>query len=177
VTVSLTADDVIAALQLAPHPEGGYYRETYRGQERVTTPRGERASATAILFLVTGQRPSRLHRLASDELWFFHGGDPLELALLFPDGRSERLVLGRPADARERGGGAPQALVPAGVWQGARLVPRTAGLPSSLGWSLTSCVVAPGFEFGDLELARRGELEVAYPHETALIRALTAAPD
>ena len=135
-----TAEQMAASLGLAPHPEGGFYLETYRAAQTLRTPRGERPASTAILFLVTAESVSRLHRLSSDELWVYQGGLPLELVTIAPDGELQRRVLGdleelvrsrdheRPPTAEFPVGlprGAldwlPQALVPAGSWQGARL--------------------------------------------------------
>jgi len=161
--VSAAAPEIVSRLGLAPHPEGGFYRETYRAPLRVATPRGERDAATAILFLVTAASPSRFHRLASDELWLWQGGAPLEL-LTLGDGGPRRRLLGPP----DRAGAAPQALVPAGEWQAARLA---AG--ASPDWALVACLVAPGFDPADFELARREELTARFPEQAALVRALT----
>jgi predicted cupin superfamily sugar epimerase len=192
-----TAAEMAAQLGLEPHPEGGWFRETYRSDEAVRTARGTRAASTAILFLVTMASPSRFHRLQSDELWVYQGGLPLELVTLDADGEAHARVLG---DAASRRGALPQALVPAGAWQAARVAPRrtetagvanqatdgadqTAGrtaaeMPAGAGdddrsWSLVSCLVTPGFDYDDLELARRDELVRLCPAETELIVALT----
>lgn len=170
-----TTAEMIAALELEPHPEGGFFRETYRAESSVATARGVRAACTAILFLVTGDVVSRLHRLRSDELWLFHGGLPLEVLLLAPDGQLSGAVLGDPAETTggETGQGmVPQVLVPARWWQGA----RPAGgvhLPAERAWSLVSCIVTPGFEFEDFELGEREALLVAYPQHERVILALT----
>ncbi len=165
-----TATDLVTTLGLAPHPEGGFFRETYRAATCVATSRGERAAATAILFLVTADAPSRLHRLASDELWVFQCGRPLELVRLSVFGEAS-VLLGDPCGA----GGAgrqPQALVHAGVWQGARVAgPRRQ--PAERAWSLVSCIVTPGFERKDFELGRRDELLRLFPEQRALVEALT----
>ena len=170
-----TAADLAATLGLQPHPEGGFFRETYRADETVVTPRGERAESTAILFLVTAAAISHLHRLSSDELWVFQGGLPLELVTLSPGGELETRVLGDPAGGTHEAVGAeatPQALVPAGSWQGARLAggPR---LPASRAWALVSCIVSPGFEYEDLELGERDALLAAFPEHAEVITAFT----
>ena len=116
-----SAARLAATLGLGPHPEGGWFRETYRAPHEVWTPRGPRAASTAILFLVTPESPSRFHRLASDELWVFQAGEPLDLVTI-EDGRGRHRVLG---DAVA--GLRAQALVRAGVWQAAR-VAGTAGV-------------------------------------------------
>ena len=85
-----------ASLGLEPHPEGGYYLETYRAAQTLQTPRGERPASTAIIFLVTAESVSRLHRLTSDELWVFQGGLPLEIVTIAPDGGSAAARARRP---------------------------------------------------------------------------------
>jgi predicted cupin superfamily sugar epimerase len=170
-----TAAELAATLGLDPHPEGGFFRETYRAAETVITPRGKRAASTAILFLVTAAAISRLHRLSSEELWVFHSGLPLELVTLSPGGELETRVLGDPADIFCEAGEAevtPQALVRAGIWQGARLAggPR---LPASQAWALVHCIVSPGFEYEDFELGDRDALRAAYPAHAEVIAAFT----
>ena len=91
-----------ASLGLEPHPEGGYYRETYRAAQTLRTPRGERPASTAILFLITAESVSRLHRLSSDELWVYQGGLPLEIVTIAPGGGILRRVLGDLDGARPR---------------------------------------------------------------------------
>ncbi len=133
-----------SALDLGPHPEGGWYRQTWASPVRFTPPgRGERASATAILFLLCPGEESRWHRVASDELWLWHSGAALELQLggshatPYPE-RTITLGPDRSADQRV------QALVPANTWQAAR--------PKTDEEVLVSCVVAPGFDFADIEM-------------------------
>ena len=154
-----TAGELIRRLRLAPHPEGGFYRETYRTAETV----GARALSTAIYYLLAAETVSALHRLASDEVFHFYGGDPVEMLLLRPDGTGRVVVLGSsPLEGIE-----PQAIVPKGVWQGARLKPGGA-------WALLGTTVAPGFDFADFEPGRRAELLAAYPAFATLIVALTS---
>lgn len=131
-------------LGLQPHPEGGWYAETYRSTVEFmpSTHNGSRASATAILFLLNPGEQSQWHRVASDELWIHQHGGPLDLALAgtADDPQEERTVrLGEDYVA----GDVPQALVPAGAWQAAR--PLGAAV-------LVTCVVTPGFDFADFEL-------------------------
>jgi predicted cupin superfamily sugar epimerase len=180
-----------ASLGLEPHPEGGYYLETYRAAQTLRTPRGGRPACTAIIFLVTAESVSRLHRLASDELWIYQGGLPLELVTIAPDGVLQRHTLGDLEETvrnREPGiepttelpVGLPegsldwltQALVPAGSWQGARLAGGP-HLPASHAWALVSCVVTPGFDFSDFEMGERAALVAACPEHAGLIRELT----
>lgn len=136
--MSVDADEIIRRLDLAPHPEGGYYRETFR--DTVLLP-GGRAAATAIYYLLRAGEVSRWHRVDAAEVWHWYAGSPLEL-LIAPDGGRgiARHVLGPELAAGAR----PQAIVPAGQWQSAR----------SLGdFTLVGCTVAPGFEFAGFELA------------------------
>ena len=180
-----------ASLGLEPHPEGGYYLETYRATQTLPTPSGERPASTAILFLVTAESVSRLHRLSSDELWVYQGGLPLELVTIAPDGELRRRVLGdleelvrsrvheHPPTVEFPVGlpeGAldwlPQALVPAGSWQGARLAGGP-HLPAQYAWALVSCVVTPGFDFADFELADSDALLAQFPQHAELIGELT----
>jgi predicted cupin superfamily sugar epimerase len=161
--VNPTAEQLAATLGLQPHPEGGWFRETYRAEETVETARGARAAETAILFLVTAASPSRFHRLASDELWIHQGGLPLELAILTPAGELETRVLGPDL---------PRALVRAHTWQAAR-VAGGFDLPPSQAWAFVSCVVSPGFDFVDFELADRAALQAAFPQHAGLIGQLT----
>jgi hypothetical protein len=172
----IDAAGVAADLRLDPHPEGGYFRETYRATATVVTERGLRAASTAIVFLVTAQRPSRFHRLASDELWFHQGGAPLELWMLEAGKSAGRVILG----SVEAGGDARlMARVPAHVWQAARVAPavpgatRAADAPSGPAWSLVSCVVTPGFDYDDFELADREQMLRERPGDAKLIAALT----
>ncbi len=136
----LSADEVVALLGLAPHPEGGAFRETFRDPHAVdATGRG---ASTAIYFLLRAGEVSRWHRVDAAEIWHWHAGAPLELRIANADGRAAH-VLGNDLVAGER----PQGVVPAGAWQQAR----------SLGaWTLVGCTVAPAFEFSRFELAAPG---------------------
>ena len=137
----MTAEELIAALGLQPHPEGGAYRETYRSSESVQI-RGGRFLATCIYFVLRAGEVSQWHKVASDELWLFHGGDPLTLKLK-SDADSREMTLGMNILSGEQ----PQVLVPAGIWQSA-----AARQNGAQGWTLVGCVVAPGFDFADFEL-------------------------
>lgn len=141
--MNTSAESLIAALGLAPHPEGGHYRETYRSAAMVqpADARPERPALTTIYFLLTGSDLSRWHRVASEEVWHFLDGAPLELRAIDADFvQASRHVIGAVRD-----GLTPEHVVRAGDWQAAR----------SLGdWTLVSCVVAPGFDFADFEMLR-----------------------
>jgi predicted cupin superfamily sugar epimerase len=130
------AAELIARLGLKPHPEGGWYREVHRADERVETPRGPRAAITTIYYLLEQAQLSRWHVVSSDEIWHFHAGTPLELLVYRPETRVvQRNVLGPPTVEQQ-----PIGIVRAGEWQAAR----------SLGaYSLVGCDVGPGFEFED----------------------------
>jgi predicted cupin superfamily sugar epimerase len=130
---------IIEKLGLAPHPEGGWYKETWRAD----AAEGERAAGTAIHFLLDAGEQSHWHRVDADELWLWHAGSPLELRIGDDAGQLVRVVLG--GDVLR--GQVPQARVPKGMWQAAS---------ASEGWALVSCVVVPGFEFAGFELAAPG---------------------
>ena len=136
-----TAADVIRLLALAPHPEGGHFRETFRDARRID---GGRAASTAIYFLLARGERSHWHRLDVAEAWHWHAGAALVLETAAHDrGPVTRLALGPDLAAGER----PQAIVPARAWQAAH----------SLGdWTLVGCTAAPGFEFAGFELAPKG---------------------
>ena len=170
-----TAEDLAAHLGLKPHSEGGLFRETYRAGGVVETPRGMRAAYTTILFLVTAAAVRRLHRLSSDEIWVFQGGLPLEFITLAPGGELSRVLLGDAAEPDASDAErvvVPQALAPAGHWQGARLA-GGAHLQAERAWCLLSCVVIPGFEYEDFEMGERGALLAAYPQHAEFVRSLT----
>jgi len=142
------AKELIETLGLAPHPEGGFYREIWRAPQGVAPEdrRGARSALTAIYFLLPAGAVSRWHRVRSDEIWHHYEGAPLELLQIAPDEmRLERVRLG-PLDA----GQAPVHCVPANGWQAAR----------SLGaYTLVGCTVGPGFDYADFEMLRdRAEL-------------------
>jgi len=133
------ADEIIASLGLRPHPEGGWYAETWRDP----APDGVRPASSAIYYLLRDGERSLWHRVDATEVWHHYAGDPLELRIEGEDGSVEAVNLGTDLAAGER----PQAVVPAGAWQAA----------GPLGvWSLVGCTVAPAFEFEGFELAPDG---------------------
>lgn len=129
---------MIAALGLAPHPEGGWYRETWRAAAD-----GARAGGTAILFLLEAGQRSHWHRVDADELWLWHAGSPLAVLVEQENGAVQEFPLGGDVAS----GYQPQCLVPATRWQSTE---------ARAGWALVSCVVVPGFEFAGFELAPPG---------------------
>lgn len=141
------ARDVIAQLKLSPHPEGGWFRETFRdnsGSGPDGGPNGGRGASTAIFYLLERGQVSAWHRVKdASEVWHYYAGGPLELSLAPPDGPAEALLLGPDLMAGE----IPQLVVPTGWWQAAR--PLGA-------WTLVGCTVAPGFDFAAFELAPEG---------------------
>ncbi|MCB1344536.1 MAG: cupin domain-containing protein [Rhodobacteraceae bacterium] len=134
------ADALIAALTLAPHPEGGHYRETWRAD----APSGARPAGTAILFLLKAGETSHWHRVDSTEIWLFHAGAPLLLSRAArTEGPATDALLGPDVLA----GQSPQLIVPPGHWQAAR---------STGAFTLVSCTVSPGFRFEGFTLAPPG---------------------
>lgn len=144
----MTAEDLIETLRLQPHPEGGWYRETWRAP----APEGGRAASTAILFLLKSAERSHWHRVDADEIWLFHEGDAIDLSTAeCGAGPVETLRLGAAGD----GDALPQRVIRAGHWQAAD--PADDPSPGGCkGYSLVSCVVAPGFEFAGFTLAAHG---------------------
>jgi uncharacterized protein len=156
---------LIRKLGLEPHPERGYYRETYRSSSEVQSERhgGNRAASTAIYFLVTANEPTTfLHRLVSDEVFHLYDGGPLEIVRLFEDRRWDIAVLGMNLDEGER----PQIVIPAGTWFGTEL-------RAGASHCLVGCTVAPGFDFADFEMAQGPELEARYPAVAERIRLMS----
>lgn len=152
-----SAEKIIEALGLEPHPEGGFFRETYRHERAV----GDRSLCTAIYYLVTAESPSRMHRVASDEIWHFYAGDELEMLQLGND-RAQAIAIGSDVAAGQR----PQVVVPAGVWQGARVKPGGR-------YALVGATVSPGFDYRDFEIGDREDLVAKYPQRASLIEALS----
>ena len=135
-----TAADIIAQLDLNPHPEGGHYRETFRDTR---TDANGRSVSTAILFLLARGERSHWHRIDSVEVWHYYAGSALTLWIAHDGGTQHTVRLGPDVAAGER----PQAIVPAQAWQAAE---------STGDWTLVGCTVAPGFEFAKFELAPPG---------------------
>ena len=164
----MTAQAWIDGLQLRRHPEGGWFRETYRSDEGVgraaLPPRfgDDRAFSTAIYFLLEGEDFSALHRIKQDEVFHFYDGSSLTVHVIDPDGNYSALKLGRDWTAGER----PQAVVPAGSLFGATV-------NDTRSYSLVGCTVAPGFDFADFELPPREELCRQFPQHREIIERLT----
>jgi uncharacterized protein len=159
----MDTDQIKKRLRLEPHPvEGGFYRRTYTSPGTVSLDRGERAQGTAIYYLLEPGTFSEMHVLASDEIFHFYLGDPVEMLQLYPDGDSAAFTLGPDLEAGQH----VQLVVPAGVWQGTRLLGD--GKVALLG-----CTVTPGFDFVDYRSASADELIARWPQETERIKRLT----
>lgn len=160
---ALTADEIKRRLNLEPHPiEGGSFRRTYTAPGAVGLARGVRALGSAIYYLLETGTFSELHVLESDELFHFYLGDPVEMLQLYADGRSAVFTLGPDLEAGQH----VQLHVPAGVWQGTRLL--EGGTVALLG-----CTVTPGFDFDDYRNGSADELIAKWPDQAERIRALT----
>jgi uncharacterized protein len=158
----------IDKLDLIAHPEGGYYRETYRAELSIAREAlppqftGPRLVSTAIYFLLDKENFSAFHRLRSDELWHFYCGSPIIVYAIEPDDSYSEILLGSDPDAGE----VLQAVVKAGCWFASRVRDPQA-------FALAGCTVAPGFDFADFELGKRAELVRLYPQHRTLIESLT----
>ncbi len=149
-------------LHMQPHPEGGFYAETYRAEG--TIPGLDRAFSTAIYFLLLEDKFSAFHRIHSDEMWHFYAGNPMEVLVLEENGKLTIHRLGNNPEAKE----AFQLVVPAKRWFASRMAEPT-------GYGLVGCTVAPGFDFRDFEMAKRSELIQQFPQHAQIITELTYA--
>lgn len=162
------AQQWIDALQLGPHPEGGWYREVYRAEETISRESlpsrfsSDRRFSTAIYFLLQGGEFSAFHRIRQDELWHFYDGTSLTIHQIDPAGQYTAAPLGRDLAAGER----PLVVAPAGWLFGATLNEADS-------FALVGCTVAPGFDFADFEMPSRGQLLRRYPRHRAIIERLT----
>ena len=162
-----TAGDLIERLGLLRHPEGGWFRETYRSAEETpgaALPErfgGSRSFSTAIYFLLERGDISALHRIKSDEIWHFYAGSAVLVHVISPDGGYTARRLGPDPES----GDSFQLVVPAGSWFGAEVIEGA--------FTLVGCTVAPGFDFADFEMADRRALTELYPGHSEIIRRLT----
>ncbi|ASU41436.1 hypothetical protein hmeg3_13570 [Herbaspirillum sp. meg3] len=158
------AEELIARLELLPHPEGGHYRETYRSQQRVLRTGSDlgRSAATAIYYLLRQGERSTWHRIQSDEMWHFYAGEPLHIHVLEHGRELYTLTLGNPLT---QDGAMFQALVPAGAWFAAQCA-------GSGAYALVGCTVAPGFEFQEFEIADKDFLLKTWPQHAQVIERL-----
>jgi uncharacterized protein len=166
-----TAEQIIERLKLVPLTiEGGHFLETYRAPLIVPAEAlpgdyvGDRTVSTAIYYLLTPDTFSAIHIIKSDEVFHFYAGDAVEMLQFWPDGSARVVIISNDLDS----GHEPQLVVPAGVWQGCRLVRGGK-------WALMGCTVAPGFDYADFALADRAELVALHPAHAEMIEALTSA--
>jgi predicted cupin superfamily sugar epimerase len=161
--VEMTAEEIKDLLKLEPHPlEGGWFRRTYTSSETVEFPRGLRTYGSAIYYLLEPGTFSEMHVLESDEVFHFYVGDPVEMLQLYSDGGSAVFILGHDLKAGQH----VQVVVPAGVWQGTRLIGE--GKVALLG-----CTVTPGFNYADYHNGKFADLGEKWPDQAQRIRALT----
>ncbi|MFM2135992.1 MAG: hypothetical protein RL021_1392 [Bacteroidota bacterium] len=163
----MNAEYLINTFSMNRHPEGGYYKETYRSPENIPHSglpgrfTGDRSFSTAIYFLLIGEEFSSFHRIKADEVWHFYTGSPLELSMISPEGVLTTAIIGN----QPENGHHFQYTVPAGYWFASRCCDGN-------GFSFVGCTVAPGFDFADFELAKREALTLAFPDHSSLIRSL-----
>ncbi len=162
------ADEIIKALNLFEHPEGGYFSEIFRSEELISQNslpvkyNGSRCMMTSIYFLLRGNNISKFHILKSDEIWYFHSGAPVIIHKISEDGEYFKETLGINVPNGEK----PQVILKNNTWFGAEVSDKES-------YSFVSCAVAPGFEFADFKLADRNELISAYPAFEDIIKRLT----
>lgn len=154
-------------LDLLPHPEGGFYKETYRSEGIIPRKElngfsGDRHYCTAIYFLLTSENFSAFHRIKQDEIWHFYQGSPLFVHVIDEHGTYTRHEVGLDLE----NGQTPQLTVPAGRW-------FASSVADADSYSLVGCTVAPGFDFADFELADRETLSASYPSHEGIITQLT----
>ena len=158
----MNGKEIVQKLGLLEHPEGGFYRETYRSRSSIATEQNTiRNISTAIYFLLENENKSLFHRIQSDELWFFHQGEPLEIVFI-KEGVLNTIILGNSFENGE----VPQATIPENTW-------FASSVRHQKGYSLVSCTVAPGFDFADFELASRENLLQEFPHLIEIIQKFT----
>ncbi len=160
-------EELVQTYSLLPHPEGGYYKETYRSKDTVVSGSGmirfggERSMSTAIYFLITAGNFSAFHRIKSDEIWHFYAGGALIVHVLHDGGQYQQIKIGNNLAAGE----VFQAVVPAGAWFASECAPEK-------DFSFVGCTVSPGFDFTDFELANAEALIKSFPEQAALIQRL-----
>lgn len=163
----MTAKDFVDHYSLQPHPEGGWYKQTYKSAELIAhaslPPRfkGDRAFSTAIYFMLAAGDFSAFHRIQSDECWHFYAGDPLEVFIITHKGDLEIITLGNDISK----GQLFQYVVPAGCWFASRPAKNSP-------FSFVGCTVAPGFDFADFEMATTDRLISDYPQHQSILRQL-----
>lgn len=158
-------NQIIESLELIPHPEGGYFAETYRSNKIISANSGladgERNISTAIYYLLRSDDISRFHRIRSDEVWHHYIGTAVTLHIIHDDGLYEAKYVGQSLKDGEK----PQCVIPAGAWFGATVDKKNS-------FALCGCTVAPGFDFDDFEMADRYRMLQAFPEHEAIIKKL-----
>jgi uncharacterized protein len=161
-------ENIIRTLQLKPHPEGGYFRETYRSAGEILPDSldanysGKRNYSTCIYYLLTFDSFSAFHRIIQDETWHFYDGSPLCLHMITPGGSFLEILLGRDFGK----GQVPQYTIPGGIWFAASVI-------NPDGFSLVGCSVSPGFDYADFELGKREEMLKLFPQHGSIIKQFT----
>ncbi len=161
-------DEIIKRLELKPHPEGGFFKETYRSQGEIKEDsldpsyNGKRNYSTCIYFLLTSDSFSAFHRINQDEIWHFYDGSPIRLHTISEEGNYEYFVIGRNFVNGEE----PQLIVPSGSWFAAEVI-------NNGDFSLVGCTVSPGFSFEDFEMGSRKELISQFPQHEKIVTRLT----
>lgn len=153
---------IVNHLQLQPHPEGGFYKETYRceSQTQQIHSNANRSACTAIYFMLTEGNFSAFHRIKSDEIWHFYSGSPIHLHTLSPEGHYQEIIIGADLSQNQH----PQYIVPANYWFASEVKSN---------YALCGCTVSPGFDFADFEMANRKSLSQQYTAHQNIIQRLT----
>ena len=160
-------DQLIRKFNLQRHPEGGWYTQTYKSTEQIPANalpnrfNGDRSFSTAIYFLLERRNFSAFHKIKSDECWHFYSGDPLHIYVIQPTGELKTIILGNDFEKEHTF----QFIVPANCWFASRPAPNSK-------YCFVGCTVAPGFEFGDFELADADDLALLYPQHKKIIKEL-----
>lgn len=164
----MTAQQIITKFNLTEHPEGGYYKETYRSNGTISSQHltsnfiGDRNYATGIYFLLTSTKFSAFHKINQDEMWHFYKGSTLKLHMISPNGEYSFVLIGNDLANNEQ----PQFTVPTSYWFAAEVIAKDA-------YAFTGCTVAPGFDFRDFVLPKKEELIALFPQHTEIISKLT----
>lgn len=164
----MTFNEIVEHLKLQAHPEGGFYKETYRSELVISDkalPKdfgGDRNSCTSIYFLIDKTNFSALHKIKSDEIWHFYAGDALEVIEITEEGELIKTLVGNKLNE----GQVFQYTVKAGNWFGSRVA-------EGGNYSLVGCTVSPGFDFKDFEMAKKESLTKVFPEHENIIRELT----
>lgn len=160
--------EIIKSLDLQPHPEGGYYKETYRSEGVINIDSldknysGERNYSTSIYFLLTSNDFSAFHKINQDEIWYFHEGSSIQLHTISEDGKHQQFTIGNDITKND----SPQLIVPGNHWFAAKI-------NNTDSYALVSCSVSPGFDFSDFILPTRKELSNLFPQHKELINEFT----